>query len=1147
MRITEYSIRHRLTIYVLMALIVVAGAGAYVSLPLESFPEIKIPLILVTTAYSGVSPEDIETIITRPIETELKGITGVKEIRSSSSEGMSVIEVEFNPEVDLDTALQKVRDEVDIAKTEIPEEVDDPRIQDIDLSQIPILLVSLSGDIGLVKLKEIAEDLKDDLEAIQGVNRVQVIGGREREVHIFADPRRLSFYELSLTDLIIAVTRENLNVPGGDIDIGHLKYLVRLPAEIDDPREIEDFVVEVRNGQPIYVRDVARVVYGFEDEATRSRLDRKPSVTLTVEKRTGANIIEVSDWVKEELERQQQALPSGTNVTLVADMSKDIRTTVSELENNILSGLILVVVVLMAFLGFRNSVFVAVAIPLSMLLSFIVIQLMGYTLNMVVLFSLILVLGMLVDNAVVIVENIYRHRELGSDGPTAALEATKEVAVPVIASTITTLCAFTPLLLWPGIIGDFMSYLPVTLIIGLTASLVVALVFNPTLCAYFMKAPSEGQKRSQDEGAVLKRYRRLLAWTLEPGSDHGTRGWFWRNWSLLVAFVTFFSGGVGLILVAFFLEGRVPVLFTLAGALMGLGGAAFGLQGFLWLNWSWLRRLQGWSPYVTDRRSGVIYTMGAILAMTMYAYSLWGQGVELFPEMDPRQIFVDVEAPSGATLETSNDLVDRIEGLTTQTKDRRYTLANVGSSGMSLEDIGGGGSSVSNKSRVTLDLRDRIEREQKNTLTTMEEVRKSVGDVEGAEIKVNKPNHGPPTGKPVSIRVSGDDFHVLERLSREVQERIRSVPGLVNLDDDLNQGKPEIRVKVDRIEAALTGIHTRDIANTIQTAVRGSDVSEYRIGEDEYDIVVRLDPEYRATLEDLTDLTVPDEDGLPIPIRAVASLEPGLGPSSIRRVDLRRVVTIDGDVVRARGRTEDSVRQEVAGRLELIDWPEGYRWEFAGSNQDEAETTAFVERAFVIAVMLIMLVLVTQFDSLILPITIMVSVVLSLIGVLWGLILTQTPFGIIMTGIGVISLAGVVVNNAIVLCDFIRQLRERGYEKTKAVIEAGVIRLRPVFLTAVTTVLGLIPLTIGLNIDFFEGVIQTGVESSQWWGPMGVAVIFGLTVATVLTLVVVPVTYHSLDEMTGSLQSVTERFRSRRRREEVAAETEGATSLRSSS
>jgi len=1129
-RITEYSIRHPLTVYVLIAIIVAAGGGAYFSLPLESFPEIKIPLILVTTAYSGVSPEDIETLITRPIETELKGISGIKEIRSTSSEGMSVIEVEFNPEVDLDTALQKAKDEVDLAKPELPEEVDDPRVQDIDLTQLPILLVNLSGDIGLVQLKEIAEDLKDDLEAIQGVNRAQIIGGREREVHIFADPQRLSFYELSLMDLIITVNRENLNVPGGDIDIGSLKYLVRLPAEIDDPREIEDFVVKVRDREPIYVKDVARVVYGFEDESTRSRLDFNPSVTVTVEKRTGANIVEVADAVKEELAGLERTLPSGTRVTIVGDMSKEIRNTVSELENNILSGLILVVLVLMAFLGFRNSLFVAVAIPLSMLLSFIVIQFMGYTLNMVILFGLILVLGMLVDNAVVIVENIYRHREMGKDGPAAALEATKEVAVPVIASTITTLCAFAPMLLWPGIIGDFMSYLPVTLIIGLTASLVVALVFNPTLCAYLMKPPAEGSRYStKEEGAVLRKYRKILAWALESGDDQGTKSWFLRNWILLVFFVFCFSGGVGLVLVAFFLEGRVPVLFTVAGILIALGAVAFLLQGIFWLFWSLARRPLRWSQYVTDRRAGIIWSMGAILAFTVVVYSVLGKGLELFPEMDPRQLFVDIEAPSGATLGTSDDIVTRVEGLTTETKDLKYTLANVGSSGQSLDDIGGQGSSVSNKSRVTLDLYDRRDREQKNSLLTVEEVRRAVSDLGGAEIKVNKPNHGPPTGKPVSIRILGDDFHVLEELSRDVQDHIRTVPGLVNLDDDLNQGKPELRVRVNRVEAALAGVHTLDIANTLQTAVRGSDASEYRIGEDEYDIVVRLDPDHRASLEDLTDLTIPDEDGIPIPISAVARLEPGLGPSSIRRVDLKRVVTVDGDVVRAQGRTEDSVRQEVAARLESLELPAGYRWEFAGSNQDEQEARAFVQRAFVIAVLLITLVLVTQFDSLILPITIMVSVVLSLIGVLWGLIIMQMPFGIIMTGIGVISLAGVVVNNAIVLCDFIRQLRERGYEKTKAVIEAGVIRLRPVFLTAVTTVLGLIPLTIGLNIDFFERVIQTGVESSQWWGPMGVAVIFGLTIATVLTLVIVPVTYHSLDEMTGLLQTFSSRLGGRGR------------------
>lgn len=1125
MRITEYSIRHRLTVYVLIALIAAAGMSAYVSLPLESFPEIKIPLILVYTVYSGVSPEDIETLITRPIETELKGISGIKEIRSNSSEGISVIEVEFNPEVDLDTALQKVKDQVDIAKPQLPEEVDDPRVQDIDLSQIPILLVSLSGDVGLVKLKDVADDLQDDLEAIPGVNRVQVIGGRNREVHVFADPRRLSFYELSLTDLMLAVTRENLNIPGGDIDVGRLKYLVRLPAEIEDPQEIEDFVVDVRDGQPVYVKDVARVVYGFEDEASRSRLDFKPSVTLTVEKRTGANIVEVADTVKDELAGWERTLPPGTRVSIVGDMSKDIRNVVSELENNIVSGLILVVAVLLAFLGFRNSLFVAVAIPLSMLLSFIAVQFMGYTLNMVVLFSLILVLGMLVDNAVVIVENIYRHREMGSDGPTAALEATKEVAGPVIASTITTIAAFAPLLLWPGIVGEFMSYLPVTLIIGLSASLIVALIFNPTFCAYFMKPPSpEVTSGRKKPSVVLTRYRRILAWVLHSGSDRGTKGWFLRNWALLVAFTLLFSGGVGFVLLAFLMEGRVPALLLFAGVLTRLGAVAFSLQGVAWAVWSLLRRLFAWPPYVTDRRSGVIWSMGAILALTVAAYVYVGQGVEFFPEMDPRQIFVDVEAPPGTTLETSDEIVRRIEKLTADTKDLRYTLASVGSTGVSLEDIGGNGSSVSNRSRVTLDLNDRRDREQKDSLRTMEEVRRAVSHIEGAEIKVDKPEHGPPTGKPVTIRITGDDFRVLERLSREIQKRIRTVPGLVNLDDDLDQGKPEIRLRVHRVEAALAGVRTRDIANTIQTAVRGSDVSEYRIGEDEYDIVVRLDPKYRATIDDLTDLMVPDEDGIPVPIRTVASLEPGLGPSSIRRVDLKRVATVEGDVVRAQGRTEDSVREEVAARLETVEWPAGYRWEFAGANEEEQKAQVFIQRAFVIAVLLIMLVLVTQFDSLVLPMTIMVSVILSLIGVLWGLILTRTPFGIIMTGVGVISLAGVVVNNAIVLCDFIRQLRERGLEKTEAVIEAGVIRLRPVFLTAVTTVLGLIPLTIGLNIDFFERSIQTGVESSQWWGPMGVAVIFGLTVATVLTLVIVPVTYHSLDEMSCAFEALPSLF-----------------------
>ncbi len=1127
MKVTDYSIRHRITIYVLAALIVLAGIGSYTSLPRESFPEIEIPLILVYTTYLGVSPADMETLVTRPIETELKAITGVKEIRSTSSDGLSTIEVEFNPEVNLDTALQKVREKVDLSKRELPVDLeDDPRVQDVDFSQVPILIANLSGDVGLVQLKEIAEDVKDSLETINGVNRVQVIGGREREVHVYVDPRRLSAYELSLSDLVQTVARENLTVPGGEIDVGRLKYLVRVPAEIDSPSEIEEFVVKVRNGVPVYVRDVATVIYGFEDETSRSRIDRKPAVTLTIEKRTGANIIQVADAVKLELDRWKEIAPEGVTFSVVADQSKDIRIMVSELENNVVAGLILVVAVLMAFLGLRNSVFVAIAIPLSMLISFVVIQAMGYTLNMIVLFSLILVLGMLVDNAIVVVENIYRHRESGEDGPTAASRGTSEVVAPVISSTITTCCAFAPMLVWPGIIGDFMSYLPITLMIGLTASLVVALVFNPTFCAYLMSPPSKEAIEREGHGRVLQGYRAALGWILAEREDHGHIGWFLRNWALMSLFGMAFAIGIAFALLAFTLEAAAEPLMSGSTVAMIIGGGAFAVQGALWIGWSVLRRPLGWRPFVTDRRSGVLWIMGAILIATAAAYGIFGRGVEFFPETEPKQLWVDLETPSGTNLDTSDEIVSQLEALTGDTPDMRTAIANVGSTGVSVGPPGQGGT-VGNSSRVTIDLADHKDRGQ-NSLETMEWVRQQVRLTSGGEIKVDKPQEGPPTGKPISIRVIGEDFDELGDLSASIQERIRSVPGVVNLDDDFDEGKPEVRVIVNRVQAAIAGVNTREIATTVQAAIRGAEASKFRIGEDEYDIRVRLSPTHRASLGELGNLTVPDEDGLPIPIRTVASIETGVGPAAVRRVDLKRVVTIEGDVVRAPGRTEDSVRAEIATYLARVEFPAGYRWEFSGSNEEEEDSQAFLQRAFVFAVLLIVLVLVTQFNSLILPATVMVSVVLSLIGVLWGLIITGTAFGIIMTGIGVISLAGIVVNNAIVLCDFIVQLRNQGRTKTEAVIEAGLLRFRPVLLTAVTTVLGLLPLTLGLNIDFFAWTVEYGAESSQFWGSMGVALISGLTVATVLTLVIVPVTYHTLDDFSGLLESLPDLVRNRR-------------------
>jgi multidrug efflux pump subunit AcrB len=623
----------------------------------------------------------------------------------------------------------------------------------------------------------------------------------------------------------------------------------------------------------------------------------------------------------------------------------------------------------------------------------------------------------------------------------------------------------------------------------------------------------------------------MLAGLLAPSSDHGERGWLVRNWLFLGLFGILFGLGMILALVGFVIESQTASFLAVTGLLMAGAAIAFVLQGALWLVGGVGRLLLGWRPSLTDRRAGTLWAMGAVLVGTFVVYGVAGRGVEFFPEVDPREIWIDVEVPSGSNLDTSDAIVTELEARTRDTSDLEHAIASVGSRGVSLTDFAVG--SVGTESRVTLDLLDHKDRKQ-NSRKTIEDVRQEVKGISGAEIKVDKPAEGPPTGKPVTIRVIGDDFSRLGKLSREIQDRIRGVPGLLNLDDDFDEGKPEIRIVVDRTQAMVLGVSTRAIATTVQTAIRGVEASEYRVGEDEYDIRVRLRPESRVSIDELSELTVPDEDGIPIPIRSVARLETGVGPAAIRRVDLKRVVTLEGDVLRAPGRTDDTVRAEVAGILDSeVDWPAGYRWEYAGSNEEEDASQRFLQRSFVIAVLLISLVLVSQFNSLTLPITIMVSVVLSLIGVLWGLILTGTPFGIIMTGIGVISLAGVVVNNAIVLCDFIVRLRREGNEKTRAVVDAGAIRLRPVLLTAVTTILGLIPLTLGINIGFFEGTLELGAESSQWWGPMGVAVIAGLTVATVLTLVIVPVTYHALDE----LQEAARRLLTVRRRGRAEAAT----------
>jgi len=1014
MNVTSYAIRHRSTIFVLVLMLALFGGYSYWSLPTEAAPDITIPFIIVNTVYVGASPQDMESLVTRPIEKELQGLEDVKEIRSTSVEGGSTISVEFNPNVDLDDALQRVKDRVDLAKTELPEDAEDPMVLEINFSNIPIMIVNLAGDYGLVRLKEIAEDLADEIETIPGVLEVNLAGGLEREVQIDVDPERLNAYGLALQNVVDAVRRENVTLPGGSLEMGPYKYAVRVPGELEEVTEIGDLVIRGGGGRPVYIRDVAAVSYGFAERKTNARLNRRACVSLSITKRTGENLIEIADRVKELVEEQRATLPQGTQVTILADQSEDIRMMVKDLENNIISGLLLVVVVLFLFMGVRNAFFVGVAIPLSMLLSFIVLAIMDITLNMVVLFSLILALGMLVDNAIVIVENIYRHRQEGSAPDEGAHVGTTEVAIAVVASTVTTLCAFAPMIFWPGIMGEFMKYLPITLIITLSSSLFVGLIINPTFCATFMKVKGSQAETSPLLMKVLDRYQRVLERALA------------HPWKTV--------------------------------------GLACG-----------------------------------ILVLVIIVYGRWNHGVEFFPEVEPSKAYIDVRAPSATSLETSDRIVSRIEEHLGSFADVDIYVANVGGGGDVFSALVGA-EGQSHQSRISIDFVDEEDRQQ-SSLKTIEHFRTALKDITGAEVEIEKERTGPPTGAPISIEISGEDFEVLGELAAQVKRQIATVPGAVDLKDDYDRGRPEVQIRVDRESAALVGLNTSLIASTVRTAVYGSTASEYRIGEDEYDIRVRFQADRRRSLEDLEQIAI-EKDGRLIPLSTVARVVTGSGLGSIRRKDLKRVVTVEG---KAQGRSSDAILKDVRVQLADFDLPSGYRIDYTGENEEQREASTFLGKAFVVAVFLIALVLVTQFDSVLLPLAVLSSVVLSLIGVLLGLLATGTPFGILMTGVGVISLAGVVVNNAIVLIDYTLKLHQRGLAAREAIVQGGITRFRPVILTAITTILGLIPLTTGISFDFYTFSWEISGRSSQWWGPMGVAVVFGLAFATLLTLIVVPV------------------------------------------
>ena len=1073
MIVSDTAVNKSISVAVLAVMLVIFGVYCYMTLPRESDPDITIPNVFISTDYRGVSPADIETAITIEIEKKIKGLDGLKEIKSVSSEGLSSISIEFVTGTDIDKAVQDVKDKVDEAKGQLPSDLeDDPTVFEVNFSEMPIVIYSLSGTCGLPCLKDIADDLKDDIEGVTGVLEVEVTGGLEREIRIEVFTEKLAYYGLSIGNLQTAVSSENTNTSGGNIRLGDGRFQLRVPGEFTTPEEIYGLVLTVHEGEPVYLKDVARVIDGFKEETSISRLDGREAVNITVKKRSGENIISISKEVDQIIETDMATWPSGTDITKVLNKAKDIDNMVADLENNILSGLVLVLIVIFFAMGIRNAILVSMAIPFSMLLTFTVLYLLGITLNMVVLFSLTLALGMLVDNAIVIIENCYRFMEQGAGRKEAVMKATSEVAYPVIGSTLTTVAAFSPMMFWPGIMGEFMSYLPLTLIITLTSSLFVALIINPAIASMFMKVKQRGpvKQKSMEE-------------------------------------------------VAHAVEQPVKI------------------DGFL------LKRYCAFLDSALRKPLTVILTAFCILIIMFQGWFLvvgLEKPVEFFPEIDPKGMYVNIDIPEGAGLDYIDKIIQRIElavaGHDEMRGDDTTSIAQAlkpntyqkpdgeeYSSPSDLQNIkniymrgvvSAGGSSAFSSNTPNhvgvrfLDLEDR----HRSTHDTVADIRTRIANIPGGKITIAMEEQGPPTGAPINIEIAGDNFAVLGAIAKQIKDILSQQPHVEDVRDDFVEGIPSVQVLIDRQKASLFGLTSDMIGFALKSAYNGLEVSSFRDGNDDYDITVQLAESDREMVNILHELMLPTPSGQMVPLSTIAKVTFAGGMGDINRIDNERVVTVKANVDETKV-PGPVARAKAAEFLQDFPLPPGYKITFTGEFEFQKESEEFLTKAFMVALLLIFLILVSMFNSISQPFIIMTSVILSLGGAFLGLALFKSPFGIIMTGVGVISLAGVVVNNAIVLIDYTNRLRTRGMALKDAVIAAGATRLRPVLLTAVTTILGLIPMITGVSFDFHKWQFSWVSESSQWWQSMAIVVVFGLVVATFLTLVVVPTLYYLFERI----------------------------------
>ncbi len=1013
------------TVLLVLLLLIVAGVTVYTTIPTESEPDIQIPTIYVSMTHDGISPEDAERLLVRPMEQELQGIEGVKEMSGTANEGQASVTLEFEAGVDIDEALNDVREKVDIAKAELPDETDEPTVNEVNLALFPVLVVTLSGDAPERTMLQLARDLQDRIEALPNVLEAEIAGEREEVLEVIVDPLQVKSYGLELESLLNIVGRNNQLVAAGALDSGQGRFSVKIPGVFETSEDILNLPLKVDGDTVVRFRDIASLRRTFKDPQGFAWVDGRPALALEVSKRIGANIIETIEQVKAVVLEEQTRWPQTVEVGFTQDKSDDIRSMLQDLQNNVLSAILLVMIVVVAALGLRTAFLVGFAVPGSFLVGILVLGIAGLTINIVVLFGLILAVGMLVDGAIVVTELADRKMSEGMHRREAYKLAATRMAWPITASTATTLAAFLPLVFWPGIVGEFMKYLPITLLATLTASLAMALIFVPNLGAIFGKAeagnPETMRALAAAEGGDLR-------------SLPGLTGAYARTLSFLVA---------------------RP-----------------------WRIWSVL--------------------FGAIvIAVGVYAaYGTFGKGVEFFPDVEPEQAQIHVHSRGNFSVFERDALVrqvaDRI--LEVEGIDKLYTRTAV--------EFQSGGGDIDEDVIGNLQIEFLPHDQRRPAAEILQEILDRTRDLAGLHIETREEESGPPVGKPIQVEISSRNPSLIEPVVDKVRAHLDQMEGLKDVSDTRPIPGIEWRIDVDREEASRFGTDIVSVGSTLQMITNGVLIGTYRPddAEDEIDIRARFPFDDRH-LERFDEMVVNTERGA-VPVTNFIDRYPAPKTGALRRIDGKRVLAVSADV--EEGVLVDGKVQEVRSWLATQDIPRDVLVVFKGEDEEQQEAQAFLSKAFGVALFLIAIILVTQFNSFYQAALILSAIVFSTVGVLLGLMVMQQPFGIVMSGVGVIALAGIVVNNNIVLIDTYNELRHRGLDVIDAAVRTGAQRLRPVMLTTITTILGLLPMVFRLNIDLFAPRIGAGGPSTDWWAQLSSAVAGGLAFATLLTLILTP-------------------------------------------